>query len=106
MLVKNVHYDKPNELYDLLLIIILSFTDENIVQYYTQNNKHIRYTNVYNYCVDQTENLNNYIWFITIGDRTTGYFHRLTKHVVYLQASFLTKTKQFITDENIMLISL
>ena len=36
MLVKNFHYEKPNELYDLLLIILLSFTDKQLVQYYTK----------------------------------------------------------------------
>ena len=38
MLVKNFHYEKPNELYDVLLIVLLSFTDKQLVQYYNITN--------------------------------------------------------------------
>ena len=41
MLVKNFHYAKPNELYDILLIILLSFTCDDTKQYYKYNSQQV-----------------------------------------------------------------
>ena len=80
---------------------------ENIPKYgATQNNIPVGYCDVYNYCIQDNDDLNNYVWFVSTGDGAAGYCHRLKHRCVYLQSSFLTKTNTFITDENIMLISL
>ena len=57
-------------------------------------------TNAYNYDIPDTENLNDYICFVT-----TGYCHRLKHNRVYLQSSFLTKAQEPITDVNIITIT-
>ena len=62
MLVKNFHFDKPCELYDLLLIIVLTITDEQFVDILCNNTidvlgkyidviKHTEFTNVFNICL-------------------------------------------------------
>ena len=71
----------------------------------TQTNNPVDYCDVYNYCIPN-DDLNRYVWFVSTGDGAAGYCHRLRHRCVYLQSSFLTKSTMFITDENIMLISL
>ena len=83
-------------------------SDSNDVPKYgaTKQNEPVKYTNTYNYCIPTDENLNSYVWFVSTGDGAAGYCHRLKHRCVYLQSSFLTKTKDIIDDVNLMLISM